>query len=147
MSKALDYALRLLTRREHGRQELLNKLLSKGHSLEESTEALDECLRLALQSDARYAHMLCRARIEQGYGPVRIRQELQTRGIAAELIEAALIEEADWDGQVFKVWQKKFKTSELPAFPELQKQQRFLQYRGFPQDLISSLFKMISQQQ
>src|SRR5690606_19883156 len=97
MTKALHTALRLLQRRDHGAAELLMKLQQKGASILEAEEALLECQRLGYQSDARFAEAFCRARVNQGYGPLRIKQELQAKQIDLTLIEEALAtEEEQW---------------------------------------------------
>src|SRR3546814_5195711 len=95
MTKACDCALRLLARREHGAHELADKLRQKGYSQPESNEAIAECQRLGLQSDQRFVESLCRARIRQGCGPLKINQELHTKQIDRELIDKALEQEDD----------------------------------------------------
>lgn len=142
MSKAYEGAIRLLARREHGAFELTEKLLQKGYSHDEVLNAIATCQRLGLQDDRRYAEMLSRARIHQGYGPLRINQELQAKCIDADLIADVLAQEQDnWLHYAQAVWQKKFKAqSDLP-FAQLQKQRRFLMYRGFSSEMITSLFK------
>ncbi|VEG90590.1 recombination regulator RecX [Legionella spiritensis] len=142
MTKALDCAFRLLARREHGAVELVEKLIHKGYDKNEAVAVLSECQRLALQSDLRFAQQLCRARINQGYGPVRIRQELQSKQVSSDVIEDVLATEKDnWLSHARVVWQKKFKPSSELSFTELQKQRRFLLYRGFPNDIIASVFE------
>ena len=91
--KAMDY----LARREYGRDELVKKL---GHcGLQSTTSRPTEVDRLTddgLQSDERFAGSFVQSRINQGKGPVRIRQELKERGSACIVAENAL-EEADQD--------------------------------------------------
>lgn len=144
MTKAYDCALRLLCRREHGAAELVIKLEQKGYSPSESRDALAECQGLGLQSDARFAEILCRARIRQGYGPLKISQELQSKQIEADLIHQVLEQERDnWFDYALVVWQKKYKEQTPPPYIELQKRQRFLLYRGFSMDTISRVVKEI----
>ena len=144
MSNAFSCALRLLTRREHGAYELVSKLAQKGYEDIDAHEALLKCQQLGLQSDKRFVESICRVRIRQGYGPVRIRQELQGKQLASELIDAALqLEEDNWFEYAFAAWKKKYKASEEITFVELQKQKQFLLYRGFTSDIISKLFKQL----
>lgn len=144
MSKAFDCAIRLLSRREHGADELLVKLHQKGFDADEATAALAESQRLGYQDDARFAESLCRARINQGYGPLKIKQELQAKRLDKSLIQEVLAQQKDhWAEHARRAWQKKFRSSDKPDYPEMQKQQRFLAYRGFPMDIISSLFRVI----
>jgi len=79
MTKAFDSALRLLTRREHGAIELNDKLIQKGFDSAEVKDAIDACQRLGLQSDERFVENYSRSRIRQGYGPLKISQELKDR--------------------------------------------------------------------
>lgn len=142
MTKAFDCALRLLARREHGAQELFDKLIQKGHSRDDANEALRLCQYHQLQSDARFAEQLCRTRIHQGYGPLRIRQELEALRISEDIMAPVLAEEEDnWPGYAEAAWLKKFKARVPASFAELKKQQRFLLYRGFPGDIIARVFK------
>lgn len=144
MTKAFDCALRLLTRREHGAQELADKLVQKGYSQTEVDEAVAKCQNLDLQSDVRFVEAVCRVRIRQGCGPLKILQELQAKQIARELIDNALDQEKDnWLDYAQAVWDKKYKKNYPTSYVELQKGQRFLLYRGFPTDIIAKVVKEI----
>jgi len=147
MSKAFDYAVRLLTGREHGACELANKLMRSGYSYEESSEVITKCQRLGLQNDERFVKSLCRSRIRQGYGPLKISQELQAKQIDRELLERVLgLEQDNWVTHAVAVWRKKYKNQDVMPFAELQKRQRFLLYRGFPADIIAAVTKTIRDQ-
>lgn len=141
MSKAFECAVRLLSRREHGAYELANKLAQKGYADVDIEETLNECQRLGLQNDARFVESLLSTRIRQGYGPLRIRRELQQIQIDRALIDAALQEEADnWLSYATLVWKKKFKEQQALTFSAMQKQKQFLLYRGFSTDIITMMF-------
>ena len=142
MTKAFDSAMRLLSRREHGAIELFDKLKRKGFDADEAKAALDKCQHLDLQNDRRFVGVYCRSRIRQGYGPLKISQELNSKGIDKELIQSMLHEEQDsWYGYALDVWQKKSKGQLELSFEEQQKQQRFLLYRGFDRDTIAMVTK------
>lgn len=148
MTKAFDCSLRLLARREHGRHELTEKLIRKGHSVQESEEAVAQCLRLRYQSDERFVESFCNLRIRQGYGPLRIMQELQHKQINRELINTILAQYQDsWQDYALGVWRKKFNTTARLSIADSQKQQRFLLYRGFPAEIIAKLFKQLKPNQ
>lgn len=133
--------MRLLARREHGAHELANKLATKGFLTIAIQDALQECQRLGLQSDSRFVENVCRTRIRQGYGPIRIRQELQNLRVDDELIHAALQQEQDnWLGYAIGVWKKKYKEQVDVSYMALQKQKQFLLYRGFSTDTINMVF-------
>lgn len=145
MTKAFNSALRLLSRREHGAMELYDKLLQKGFGSKDAQEALEECQRLGYQSDGRFVEIYIRSRIHQGYGPLKIRQELKGKGVDSELIQSLLQQEnRNWVHYALRVWQKKFKGQDDFSLSEIQKQQRFLLYRGFDRDVISKVFKEVN---
>lgn len=142
MTKAFDSALRLLTRREHGAIELCKKLEQKGFSLTEAKDALESCQRLGLQNDSRFVENYSRSRIRQGYGPLKITQELKIKGIDSELIQHELQQERDnWLTYAIEVWHKKNKGKVDLSFNEMQKLQSFLLYRGFSMDIIAKVVK------
>ena len=137
MTHAFASAQRLLARREHGAEELRSKLLQKGHDAREVETVIVECQRLGLQCDMRFTESFCRSRVRQGYGPLRIRQELQGKQIEIELIEKTLCNtEHDWPSSAKAVWLKKFKGQKPCDFAKMQKQKQFLYYRGFSPDII-----------
>lgn len=142
MTKAFDSALRLLSRREHGAMELSKKLAQKGFDPTEIKDALDACQRLGLQSDNRFVEHYIRSRIRQGYGPLKIIQELKSKGIDSDLIMHELEQEREnWVSYALDVWDKKCKGRTDLTFSEIQKQQRFLLYRGFSMDIIALVVK------
>jgi regulatory protein len=124
----MDY----LARREYGQDELVRKLESAGFDSEVAANAVTRLAGEGLQCDARYADSFVRSRINQGKGPVRIRQELKERGLRSATVDAALDEaDADWFDLAREVRVRKF-GQELPHdFAEKARQMRFLQYRGF----------------
>lgn len=145
MTKVLDCALRLLTRREHSVKELCDKLKQKGFNAEEVESALESCQRLNLQSDQRFVEIYIRSRIRQGYGPLKITQELKQKGVDSELINQEIKQEgANWLGYALTVWDKKCKGLLDLSVQEIQKQQRFLLYRGFDMDIISQVVKELT---
>lgn len=133
--------MRLLSRREHGALELCKKLERKGFTKAEAQQALDLCQELDVQSDSRFIESYSRSRIRQGYGPVKIIQELKIRGVDADLIHKVFSQEQhDWLTHAMEVWQKKTKGVIADSLAEKQKQQQFLLYRGFESDVIVEVF-------
>lgn len=126
--KAMDY----LARREHGRHELVQKLIAAGFDSETAGETVSKLAGEGLQDDRRFVESYVRSRINQGKGPLRIRQELGERDVGDDMIDEALEDAAeDWFALAIRVRQKKF-GPELPGeFREKARQMRFLQYRGF----------------
>lgn len=129
-------ALGYLARREYSRQELEKKLSRHEQSPDVLKDALDRLEQQKLLSDKRAAEQILHARSRK-YGSRRIRYELQTKGIADHLIEAAL---EDFEQTEFSsaraLWCKKFGV--LPSTLEEQgKQIRYLAGKGFPVNVIN----------
>lgn len=133
---ALDWAVRSLGRREHSGRELERKLRSKGHEPQLIERVMSYLLEHDLQSDARFAEGLIRSRVQRGYGPMKIRQELVTKGVAEGILEDQLTEPAEfWEDVAEQSLAKKF--GQPPVSREAWAvQARFLARRGFPSDLI-----------
>jgi regulatory protein len=131
--KAMDY----LARREYGHDELVAKLANAGYDADIAAAEVDRLTDEGLQSDERFAGSFVQSRVNQGKGPVRIRQELKEKGLRTSVTEDALREnEQDWFELAREVRVRKFGMN-LPAdFTEKARQMRFLQYRGFESEQI-----------
>jgi len=140
-----NQAIRYLSYREYAIEELRIKLLKKFDSELEIARVLEQLLNDDLLSEQRYAESYIRARVNKGYGPEHIRNELMSKGLAKSTAEKAL-KDSDivWDEEVYKVWTKKFKTTQIDDTQDKARQWRFLQYRGFSHDQIKTLFSRIN---
>lgn len=135
-------ALEMLSRREHSCQELRQKLAARFPDAD--FDALFQRLHeLNYQSDQRFAEVFARSRVQRGQGPLRIRRELQQRGVDASYIEAVIEQlEVDWFQLAEETLQRKFRQPIDDAQPrehqlkERARRQRYLAYRGFPADAI-----------
>lgn len=86
-------AIALLARREHSRSELVRKLAARGVEPERARCVVDELAGKGWQDDARFAETLVRTRAGSGYGPLRVRVELEQHGVDAADIQAAMAAE------------------------------------------------------
>ena len=129
---AYDKALGLLARREHSRRELKTKLRQDGYEGEEATAAIDRLGEQHYQDDDRFAEVLLRSRIAQGYGPMRLRMELKTHGLSdariRELMEAA---DADWDASAAVQLRRRYGGGGTADPAERARRAQFLLRRGF----------------
>lgn len=134
-------AIKLLARREHSAKELKRKLEVRGISSDAAAQVVRGLAQDGWQSDARYAELLVRSRISQGYGPVRIEAELEVAGVPSEDIRAAMDDAAaDWRALAAEIHAKHF--GQLPkSSAERAKQYRYLQGRGFDSSQISAALK------
>lgn len=126
-----QHAVSLLARRDHARAELRLKIRRKFGDVEALEPVLDWCEEHDFLNDRRFAGFFVRSRIERGQGPLRIRAELQQRGVSGPLIEEALGEAGcDWFALAREVRQRRFRAPPADS-REKAKQLRFLQSRGF----------------
>jgi regulatory protein len=134
-------AVRLLARREHSARELKRKLAQRGVSAADAASAIEELNKAGWQSDERYAEMLVRSRVSQGYGPVRIEAELEVAGVSAEGIRAALDAAGiDWREHAREAHAKKFGAPPKSS-AERARQYRYLAGRGFDSSQIGAVLK------
>ncbi len=140
---AYQRALALLVRREHSRKELGRKLKAKGIEREDADTALDKLNKQDFQNDARFAEMLARSRVSAGYGPIRIRAELATHGLAREDVDAAMEAiETDWAGTAYELISRKYGNKDLSDQAIRRKATDFLLRRGFDQRIAFAATKL-----
>lgn len=125
--------------REHTRFELRNKL-QRAHRSADIEAALKSLAEQGLQSDERYTELYVELRRNKGYGPLRIRSELQEKGVEEALIDMHVHEnDSGWQSLLLQVAKKKYGEQQPPLDRrELARRGRFLSSRGFPSYLISA---------
>jgi regulatory protein len=129
---AYDKALGLLARREHSRKELKTKLRQGGYEGEETVDALDRLGAQHYQDDGRFAEVLLRSRIGQGYGPMRLRVELKSHGLADARIRELMDEaEVDWDASAAAQLRRRYGGAGTSDPAERNRRAQFLLRRGF----------------
>lgn len=133
-------AIRLLARREYSRAELVQRLALRAHAPEAVTACLDELAESGLQSDQRFTESFLRSRVMRGQGPLKIRGELERRGIERALIAETLSDaeregEVDWFSLAADTLARRFTTTgDSPR--ERARRERFLASRGFSFDQV-----------
>ena len=137
---AYNKALGMLARREHSRRELKLKLRQKGYEGTEAGEALDRLGEQQYQDDDRFAEMLVRSRVSQGYGPMRVRAELKSHGLSDAKIRAVLdAAEVDWEASALNQLKRRFGVGSAPDREEKARRAQFLLRRGFPAATVRSV--------
>lgn len=130
-------ALHLLSRREHTRHEINSKLKTKAENPAALSDVLDALESEHLQSDERFAESYIRMRVNRGYGPSRIKQELREKGVSADEIKLALdASDYDWGDLAISARAKKFGNTLPKETKDRSQQMRFLLYRGFNNEQI-----------
>jgi len=127
----------LLARREHSEHELGRKLQQKGFAAQEVDAVLADLKARNLLSDERFTEALINSRRERGFGPLRVRQDLQAKGVAQDLIDRWVdADDPSWLETLRRVWRKKFAGQPPSAYKEWARQARYLQTRGFSAEQI-----------
>lgn len=122
----------LLARRDYSCHELAERLHTRGYPPDKVALVVARLAEENAVSDSRYASERVRVRSAQGVGPLRIRAELQAKGVAADVIAAVLDgRDPEWGERASLARSKRF-GAELPSDrTERARQSRFLQARGF----------------
>jgi regulatory protein len=134
-------ALRLLSQREHSRAELERKLAKYEEEPGTLATALDELAAKDFISEARVVQSVVHQRAPR-MGAMRVRQELQQKGIAPAAIAEAVAGLQDSEAsRAFDVWRRRFETPPQDA-KERAKQMRFLMARGFSGAVVAKVLRM-----
>ena len=97
---AKDRALGLLGYRERSAAELARKLRDSGYAASTVSPIVGRFIELGLVDDERFAGMWVRSRVSAGHGARGIARELAEKGVAPQVISAALERDCPADTQV-----------------------------------------------
>ena len=89
---AVETALRALRSRDRSTAELDARLAGKGVGETEREQVLETLERIGYVDDERFARARAKQLADRGSGDALIRHDLETRGVAPEVVEAALAE-------------------------------------------------------
>ncbi len=130
--------LRLLAMREHSVKEITNKLFDKSDATDTVYAVVDELLEKKYLSDERFTESYIRFRGNRGFGPVKIRSELKSKGVSISLVQEHLDEGAAiWFDNAQAQYHKKYGDRPIDDYREWSKRARFLQSRGFNMEQIN----------
>lgn len=152
LARLRDRAVRILAMRDHSEQELRRKLTAPVpgkngmETLDITPEELEQviawCLEHNFLDDGRFVRQFIASRARKGYGPARIRQELNQKGIERQLSESAMREcEIDWSANAREQALRKYGDPLPTEFVAKVKVQRFLLYRGYLQEDIQEIWR------
>ncbi|WP_116474301.1 regulatory protein RecX [Zobellella maritima] len=132
LQQVWDSALRLLSRREHSRRELMTKLRRRQFPEPLVSAVLERLEQQNWLQDSRFAALLVRQQVLKKHGPMRIRAELMHKGVAQSLGEQALAEaEVDWFELARTCYLSRFEHEATLLPRERARRIRYLQGRGF----------------
>lgn len=129
-SESRAAAARMASGRMLSRRELTDKLNRKGVDPDTAAETADWLEALGAVDDAAYAGVIARHYAAGGYGPGRVRQELQKRGIPRELWDDALFQLPD-SAEAIDLFLRKKLGGRTPDRAMLKKLSDTLLRRGF----------------
>ena len=133
-------ALRLLGQREHSRAELERKLRQHETEPGELARALDDLQAKGFINEQRVLESVVFRRAPR-LGAMRVRQELQAKGLAPEAIAKAVAAlQGSELARAREVWRKRFGEAAADAQGRA-KQMRFLAARGFGAETIHRVVK------
>ena len=141
-SQTRQRAAELAAGRMLSQKELSDRLVKKGADPREAQETAQWLADLGAVDDAAYAGVIARHYAAMGYGPGRVRQELQRRGVPRDLWEDALAQLPDPEEAIDKFLAAKL-WGKTPDRATLQRLSAALQRRGFQwQDIRPALARL-----
>tara|TARA_Y100000748_G_scaffold160574_1_gene134364 strand:- start:840 stop:1295 length:456 start_codon:yes stop_codon:yes gene_type:complete len=135
-NKSLD----LLSRREHSRKEIKEKLLLRYENTEQINVVLEKLVSNNLINDSRFAEAYVLNRKRKGFGPKKIIFELISKGVKESIANEVVEIEGGWIEAARSAFKKKYKDDQNIETKEQLKQKTFLQNRGFGFKEIESVF-------
>jgi regulatory protein len=135
-NKALD----LVSRREHSRHELMQKLDKRYPNTTPIIEdVLDKLEINKILDDERFAEMYLNSRARKGFGPKKIEMELHSKKVDSFFISNAVEAYESWLENAQRVLKKKFKDQKPTDYQSKMKQKQFLFTRGFSSPIIDKI--------
>jgi regulatory protein len=126
----LDLALRALRFRDRTAAELDARLEQRGIGEPERTQALETLERVGYVDDERFARNRAEQLAERGSGDALIRDDLERRGLAADVVELALSELEPERERAARIAERRGHTL---------KTVRYLASRGFGEESLEAL--------
>ena len=142
--KAFNTALHILTRRDHSKYELSQKLKGRGYTAEIIDDVISQCERLDYINDERTTQVFIRQLYRKGFGLKRIAFELNLKGLRGKQVQDMVsqrISLSDERQGADKIYQKHIRRFEREKDVSKRKDKiyRFLYGRGFSKTVISEL--------
>ncbi len=146
--KALNTSLRILTRRDHSKHELSQKLKARGYTAETIDDVISQCERLDYINDERTAQIFISQLHRKGFGLKRIAFELNLKGLRGGRIQEVVsksISLSDERQGADKIYRKHIRRFEREKDISKRKDKiyRFLYGRGFSKSVISEVIDKI----
>ncbi len=142
-AEALKRAVRFLGYRTRSETEVQRYLLRQGYSTAIAQLTLKKLRALSYVNDEQFARNYARSRAEgHGYGPIKIAQDLKSKGVAEPLIHAVLRETFGGSNEAKKArscLERHFRHKKLTEPKIARRAAAFLQRRGYSEEVIIDL--------
>ena len=143
-------ALQYLAARPRTAHEVRQKLRRSGVTDQVADQVIARLQTRGVLDDTAYAHTYLTSRLaSRGYGPQRLRRELQQRGIGRALVEDAVQQDLTAEdvltaarAQAAKRWPRLARETDLVK--RRQKLWAFLRRRGFPSAIVQQVFTEVT---
>lgn len=142
-SEVREIAMRYLTHREYGIEELRRKLLQRGADSGITETVVGDLADENLVSDQRFTEMYVRTRMRSLYGPLKIRGQLRGLGVPDSVIADAMPQEQEAWFDAASQWAEKKCRGELD-YAGRAKLYRSLVNRGFTHEQANVALDQVS---
>jgi regulatory protein len=126
----LDLAIRALRFRDRTAAELEARLQQRGVGAAEREQTLETLERIGYVDDERFARKRAEQLAERGSGDALIRDDLERRGVAADVVESALAALEPERGRAARIAERRGRSV---------KTARYLASRGFGEEALDGL--------
>ena len=138
--QAMDLAFRLLARRARSGSEIAAALAGAGASRTLVRRTLGRLRSLGYIDDQRLAAESVERWKERGFGSLRIQDQLRRLEVDERIVERAALDGREERALARRLLAKRFTASDLADRRIAARAARFLAGRGFPAEVIDSLF-------
>lgn len=143
---ARSYALWLLGRQAYTSSRLSQRLLKRGYSHEEMTDAVSYLQEIGYLDDKAYAARFVANRARAGNGPRKLRWQLLARGVDTDIIDEniARVDTETWQEQAMALGEKWLRGRSLQDGKVRSGLGRYLMQRGYDFQLIEEVMQKLS---
>ena len=132
----------LIVKRDYSTAELQTKLMLDGYHKSVRESAVQRAVEVGLINDSRFADIYVRSKISQGWGPLKIKNEISKKGIDVEKLSGwpdSYFADVDEFEAAYSLAQRKHLTGKN----DYEKLVRFLATKGYSFSIASSVAKKI----
>jgi regulatory protein len=138
----MDLAFRMLARRARSAAELSAALAAKGAAKTLIGQVLRRLRELGYVDDAKLAAESVERWKERGFGLLRIQAEMRRLGLDEAVVERLSLDERAERARARGLIERRFSAAELRDRRGMARAARFLASRGFPEEVVDSLFDL-----